>query len=796
MRKKIENLAAVLLLCTSILACKSPDEKAADYIISADSHFQQNELVKAEIEYKNALQINQNLPDAWYGLAKVHERKQDWRNTFAVLSRVRELAPGHVDARIMLGQILLASNQIDQALSDAKEIIEMAPGDARSHALMAAVQFRLENYKGAKLKVAKTLKIDPGNNEAKLVWARVLIVEKKYEAAMGILDKAIKSNPDNVSMYLMKIQAYQEANNKQAVESVYLALVKRFPDNVAFKSALARQYLRDKNIDGAERLLEQIVAAAPANVNEKLRLVGFKNQFRSAEDAVALLKTYIDSDKAEYRYRFLLGELYEKDGNPDQAASVYQDIIAADELQANGLEARNKMALLELRAGNRDKAAALVNEVLAQDQTNENSLMLQASFQLAERKYDDAVLSMRTVLRDNPDSVKALALLGQAYDSTGSGELALESYTRAFQLSPGTPVVANQLAKSLIRQRKLTQADEILLESVSRGNRSVETIRLMAQVKLSRGEWDKAEQLARQLQKIEGQEAVSQQVLGVAYLGKQEQDASIEAFKRAHELAPSSSQPIVSLVRTYVRGGNINDAKRFLNSVLSVHADNITARLMLGQLSLYEKNNFEAVMHFKKLIKINPKLDAGYRGLMTSYIRENDLEKAKSAADEGLSALPGHPVLVMNLASINELRGNFGESIEIYESLLAKNPKLIVAKNNLASLLTDYGADPASLEKARSLSAEFKSSKIPQFQDTYAWANVKSGRNLEEAVAILKNIVKENDTVDVYNYHLGEAYRVKGDSKNASVYLTKAAELAPPGSNVANKANQSLKQLN
>ena len=312
MRKKIENLAAISLLCTSILACTSPDEKVSDYIISADSYFQQNELVKAEIEYKNALQINQNLPDAWYGLAKIHERKQDWRKVYVVLNKVRELAPNHVEGRIMLGQILLASNQIDQALNDAKEILELAPGDARSHALMAAVQFRLENYKGAKLEVARTLKIDAGNNEAILVWARVLIAEKKHEQALGILDKAIKASPDNVSMYLMKIQAYQETNDKQAVEGVYLALVKRFPDNVAFKTALARQYLSDKNIDGAERLLEQIVEANPANVNEKLRLVGFNNQYRSHDDAIALLKSYIDSDKeniaiASYWASFMKG---------------------------------------------------------------------------------------------------------------------------------------------------------------------------------------------------------------------------------------------------------------------------------------------------------------------------------------------------------------------------------------------------------------------------------------------------------------------------------------------------------
>ncbi len=796
MLMKLRYSLAIVLLSATLLACSSPEEKAASYIENAGVLFEEGKLIKAELEYKNALQINQNLPDAWYGLAKIHERRQDWRQTFAVLSKVRELTPGHVNSRIMLGQLFLASNQLDQALTDAREILELAPNDARSHSLMAAVQFRLENLAGALQEVALALAIDPDNNEAKLVKARVLIAGKKYDLALGALEKAIAANPTNVSFYLMKIQAYQEMNNRQAMEGVYLELVERFPDNIGFKIALARQYIAAKDIDSGERVLEQIVEEFPDNVEQKLQLVGFKNQYRSIDDAIALLTTYQQADREEYRYRFLLGDLLEKSGKLDQAIGVYRGIITDDQLQSSGLEARNKIALLELRVGNKDKAVTLINEVLAQDKANENALLLQSGIQISEKKFDDAVISLRTVLRDHPDSIRALGLLGQAYDSTDSKELAVEAYSKAFQLSPGTPAIANQMAKNLIRQKKFTQADELLQESMSRGNRGVEALRLLAQVKLSLGDWDKADQLARQLKQIKGQEALSEQVLGVVYQGKQEQEASIEAFKRAHQLAPNSVQPIVALVKTYMRSGKAEDARRFLNSVLAVHEDNVVAHLLLGQLSSYENNKDQAVRHFKRVIEINPKIDSGYRDLVAIYLRDNDLGKAEEVIQQGLTAMPGQPVLVINLASIYERQGNFAEAIRTYESLLKQQPNLIVAKNNLASLLSDYGKDSASLDRARSIAAELRDSPIPQFRDTYAWISVRSGRNLEEAVAILAGIVKENDAVDVYNYHLGEAYRKKGDVKKATVFLKKAVDLASPGSDVASKATESLQQLN
>jgi tetratricopeptide (TPR) repeat protein len=796
MFKKLTRFIATIFLAGTLVACTSPEEKAADYIQNGDALREEGKLDKAELEYKNALQINQNQADAWLGLAKVHERKQEWRKAYGVLNKIRELAPTHIDGRIMLGQMLLASNQIDQALTDAQEILELAPGDARAHALMAAVQFRLDNNKGAREEVNKALAIDPANSEATLVFARVLIAEKKYEEALSVLDKALDTDPKNISMYLMKIQVFQERDDKKAIEEVYVILAERFPENLSFQHALVSQYLAQKNIDGAETVMQKIVQTNPANVVEKLRYAGFKNQFRSVDDAIALVQSYIDADKDEFQYRFLLGELYESNKQDAQALATYQQIITDEELQPNGLEARNKIARIELRTGNTEKSKILVGDVLAQDKNNENALLMQAGFHLADQQYDDVIVSARTVLRDNPKSIRALGLLGQSYLALGSTELAIESYTNAFRLSPGTPAIANALARIFISQRKPSQADEVLQESIAKGNRSVNALKLMAQTKLALGEWDEAERIAKALEKVKGEEALSQQVLGVVYQGKDQGDESIDAFKRAHELSPNSSQPLVSLVQTYVREGKIDEARRFLKSVIVTNSENASAYVLLGQLALAEKKTAEAIDHFNKVVEISPGADIGYRSLATIYRRKNDLNSAVKILERGLSAIPDSPVLSMSLASIYEAGGKFDKAMQIYEDLLAKNPDLLVAKNNLASLLTDQVGDQASLDRARMMSAELRTSPIPQFRDTYAWAAVKSGSNIEEAVVILENIIKENDQVGVYNYHLGEAYRVKGETNNAIVYLKKATELARPGSDVSNKAKQSLQQIN
>jgi tetratricopeptide (TPR) repeat protein len=151
--------------------------------------------------------------------------------------------------------------------------------------------------------------------------------------------------------------------------------------------------------------------------------------------------------------------------------------------------------------------------------------------------------------------------------------------------------------------------------------------------------------------------------------------------------------------------------------------------------------------------------------------------------------------LTIGLATVYERQQEFDKAITLYEGLLQRNPDLIVAKNNLASMLSDYRDDQESYDRARQISMELRDSSVPQFRDTYAWASVKSGINLEEAVVILEEIVRENEATGIYRYHLGEAYRKKGDSENARRVFAKTIELERPGSPVAISAEKALKQV-
>ena len=100
----------------------------------------------------------------------------------------------------------------------------------------------------------------------------------------------------------------------------------------------------------------------------------------------------------------------------------------------------------------------------------------------------------------------------------------------------------------------IERAEAVLSESLDAGNETVAALRLLTQVQVMQGKWNEAEDLVQRLRTYESEAAVSEQMLGLVYQGQQQNEKSIEAFKRAHDLDPEVPEPIMAVVQAYVRG--------------------------------------------------------------------------------------------------------------------------------------------------------------------------------------------------------------------------------------------------
>jgi hypothetical protein len=216
---------------------------------------------------------------------------------------------------------------------------------------------------------------------------------------------------------------------------------------------------------------------------------------------------------------------------------------------------------------------------------------------------------------------------------------------------------------------------------------------------------------------------------------------------------------------------------KFLNDLLDKNPNNISAGVLLAELYRLDKNFAKGETLINQLIKLDPKIPKLYALLANSKLAENNIPGAITIYEQGLKQTPDSIELLLSIASLYERQGQHDSAIKIYEQLVQNNPRLDVAINNLASILSETSTDKEQLDKAAHLAEKFKDSEQNYFKDTYAWILVKQNK-ISEALTILAQIVLSTPEEPAFRYHLGVAYYKNGDTVLAATELKQALELA------------------
>lgn len=786
------TLAAVML---TLVACSSPTEKANRFYEKGMALLEQGDLVKARIEFQNALQIKSDMTPAWYGLAQIAERQGDWEKFFGLLNKVVDQDPKHLEAQIKLGRLLLAAGQLDQALAASDATLTLAKDNASVLALRAAVLYKLDDKPAAIKQANEALAKDPSNIDALLVLATERLDAKDADKAIEYLDRGLKLNENNIALQLVKIQALESLTKLDSAEAVFRKLIAFNPETRSLRHLLAQFYLSHGRKDAAEAEYRAIAKENPNDAEARLDVVRFVNAIKGPQAATQELEALIAKDPENNELKFALAAMYQSQNNRKAAQGVLKPIIDKAGDSPDGIRAKGRLAAALLADGDKKAATMLVQEILAKDQRNEQGLLLKAGMAIDARNLDQAISDLRTILRDVPDSARALLLLGKAHELAGSPELAQDHYLKAFQASKMAAPFGMAYGEFLLKRGQAARAESVAEDVLRTSPDSVPAMKLLAQARINQGDWVGAQAVADNLRRHGDKQKASEQILGAMYAAKRNYAESIAAFKRAFDAAPSDAQPMLALVRTYLRAGKSSEAIAFLNSVLQASPGNTGARLLQGQLYALKGDTAGATQAFLAVISQKPKDAVGYYNLANLHMRAGRYDDADKTIAQGLAAVPGDFSLRMAQAGVHELAGRYEEAIRAYEALLKERPNADVVANNLASLLSDHRTDKASLTRANEMAQRFKRTEIPQFKDTLGWTSYKVGKT-EEAASLIEDAAKQLPDMPVFHYHLGMSYLALNNKESARKELERALALGE-GKDFpeADKAKQALMGL-
>lgn len=768
-------VVAVSLLASGLAGCGSPEQKAESYYARGMELIGKEDDLAARIELLNAVKYKSDKVEVWRALAGIDERTKA-QSLFLDLRRIIELDPNDLPARLRLARIMLAGGATDAAA----KVIELArEGDtpnAELHALKAAVFARQNDLGGAMREANRAVAIDPNNVDGVSFIASRKLADGDADSALKMLDALRIENEDQARIGQLKVQILVRKGDLKRAEEIQRAVAAANPKDLALRLQLVQLLIAERKFDDAEKELRARLDVNPNDKKAVLDLVRFLNTAKGPQVARAELENRIKLGGDVFDYQLALAEIDVAQGRTDHAIKLLQTVMSS--VTATDRKTTTQLKLAEIYVGRNDVPAAepIIAQIIAADRRNAGALRLRASIKINRGQIDDAVADLREALNDQPKSSDLLLLLAVAYERGGNMELAERQYADAMKSSRFNPTVLLRYVAFLQRKGDPARAESVLADAASRAPGDVQILASLAQVRLSRGNWAGARVVADAIANNADNRALAEEIRAASYAAENKNNESIAALENAHKDAPDAVRPVVALVSAYLRQKQPEKATALLQDMTKKSPANAQLLVLAGQVDLVENRENQAVQNFKAAVAQQPKDPIGYLALSDLFTRRKDYSAAIDVIQSGLREQPENLNLRLALGGLQIFKGDYEPAIAQYENILRDQSAQIVAINNLVSLLLDHRTDKDSIDRAIALAERLKDAKIPQFQDTYGWAQYKRG-GYDTAVKLLESAAAQMSDQAVVHYHLGMSYKKAGEADKAAEQLKLALKL-------------------
>lgn len=765
---------AIVLAVFALSGCASKEERLAEHLAKGKALYAESNFDKARLELKNVLKIDPKNAEAYYTIGLIEERERNWSKAFANYSQAVEVMPTHAAAKARLGKFYLVSGDITKAQEVAEELLKANSRDVGARTLQAAISSRRGDTAKAIQEAEAVVASAPRDADAAALLANLYLRGKQIDRAQRILENALQGSGGDIGLRVELIRILLLRNDLKGAEQQYRNIINAEPDSFEHRQALALFYNRINRKADAEATLREAIKVAPHDEQRYLVLAQFLVGSKRIDQADKELDAGIEAVSNAYQLRFARAELKHGVGHAAQAEAILSEIIDLDKMGQHGLRARNQLARIALAKGDTATATKRVAEVIKESPRDNDALLLRARMALNAKQYGNAIADLRSVLKDQPDSLEVVGLLTAAHMLNREPQLAKETYSNAVSKAAANLSLRLAYAQFLARTGDIDSALKQLDDAHQRSPKDARVILAKAEVEAAKKDWSAAEATTAKLKEIQPNHPFPAYRMGLVYLAQGKTDAGIEELEKSVALAPAVVEPLTALVNAYMRQNKAAEALTRIEGGLKASPNNVAILQLKSEVYAAQGKYADAEGVLRQAIAANPKASISYLSLSRLALRQGNAAAATQALQQGLAAVPGDSQLTTALAQAYQIAGKYDESIAQYESVLKREPNNTLAANNLASLLSDYKGDKASLDKALQIAKPLEATANPTFIDTLGWIYFKLGQT-DNSIRLLSQVVQQAPQIPIFQYHLGMALYKKGDLPAAKQHLQAAA---------------------
>lgn len=771
-RRYTSPLCLLLVALVALSGCTDTEKVKAEHVRRGEAYLKEAKFQEASLEFRNAIQIDDNLAAAHWGLAQAYEGLQRLPEMLDELRKTLQLDKSNLDARIKLANYyLFASKGRPELLAEAE---------------------RLAN---------ETLAHDPNNIEGHILMGSVMFARGEKDKAFAELNKAIELNPSRVESYLSMARFYNVMNEQGKAEEVFKKAISINANSALAHTEYGKFLVQANRLGEAQAELMKAVEVGPTDRNARSVLASFYLVNKQLDKAEASYKALAALDADKPQSQVVVADFYSSVNRLDEAIKIYQDVLtkAPDYVQG-----RYRLAEILLMRGNTQDANVQIEELLKKDAHDRLALLLRARLRAKGGQPEGlkaAIEDLKEVLRQEPYSRHGLYFMAQANFSLGLTDQArvfnadlernypdyLPAKLMHIQLSlaAGDAQGVLSLATDLLSRLSKTASDrdnspQLLAELaekayLARGTAQVQLKNLAA----ARQDFELARQIAPSDPNVYNN-------LAFLSLAENKPDEGLASFENALRVDATNFVALNGIITQYAKTQQLDKAHSRVDQVLTVYPNVAWLHYLKAQVYGYQHNAQGAEAELRRALEIDPNYLAAYSALAALFVNFDQTDRAIAEYKKALAVRPDNAMLYAVIGMLEDARGNIDAAVENYRKALELDQNNAFAANNLSWNYAVHGK--GNLDEAVRLAQLVvqRNPNIAGFVDTLGWVyykknlyaaaaeQLKKAVDLDEAAARAAN----KSPTATYHYHLGMALKAKGDKDGSRRALETALRLA------------------
>jgi len=283
--------------------------------------------------------------------AYVDLTRHDLKAAHSDLHSAEELNPRERGLWGETAYLAMLEDRLDDSVTDFRKEIEYHPENAVAYQGLAEVQVRMKDLDGAEQTLRNLLKFLPDNTNAAMRLSSLLILQKKYDESCTVMETAMKQAPDDHNVAVQAGRAQLLCGKRDAaIETLKKSMagtddpgtlndaayeLADFNADLPSAEANTKKALDKLEKETAQITLGNLTADDLQHVNlmtavwDTMGWVYFREgNYTQAENYIAAAwKVTQHSEVGDH-----LGQVYEKNDKPVEAAKIYQLSLAAETL--------------------------------------------------------------------------------------------------------------------------------------------------------------------------------------------------------------------------------------------------------------------------------------------------------------------------------------------------------------------------------------------------------------------------------------------------------------------------------